>query len=104
MQNPYLPNLWFRTNFYLEDAFDGTRHIKVMEIVPAHNEKWTFTLLSAFLNEHPNFRKADRRAYEQETKNGTLQQRFIFQNRNWIYENSFENKSGKENILHLYRI
>ena len=39
-----------------------------MEIVPAHNEKWTFTLLSTLLNEYTNehFRKADRRAYEQE--------------------------------------
>ena len=82
MQNPYLPNLWFRTGFYLDDAFDGTRHFKVMEIVPAHSEKWTFTLLSAFLNEHHNFRKANRRAYEQETNAGTLLQKFIFQNKN----------------------
>ena len=37
-----------------------------MDIVPAHNKKWTFSLLSAFLNEHTNFRKADKRAYEQE--------------------------------------
>ena len=80
MQNPYLPSLWFRTNFFLADAFDGPRNLKVMEIVPAHHDKWTFTLLSAFLNEHASFKKAERRAFEQTTQDGTINQKFIFQN------------------------
>ena len=79
MQNPYVPYLCFRTEFFLDDAFDGQRNVKMMSVFPSNNQSWNFTLLSCFLNEHGNFRKAERRAYQETTKDGTLQQKFTFQ-------------------------
>ena len=37
--NEYLPDLWFRIKIILEDALDGKRALKVMDIVPQNNQK-----------------------------------------------------------------
>ena len=84
MQNPYLPSLCFRTGFFLDDAFDGPRACRTMNIIP-QNQRWSFTLLSCFLNEHGNFQKAERRAYETTTEAGTLIQKFTFQHSTETY-------------------
>ena len=67
--------LHFTSNKYLLDSWDGNRYLKTIEVFP-FNKPWNYTLLSTFLNEHGNFQKAERRAYQM--VNGTHKFTFVY--------------------------
>lgn len=48
--------LSFRTDFFLNDAFNSEHAIKYFDIFPI-NGNWSFTILICFLNQLPNFQK-----------------------------------------------
>ena len=48
--------LSFRTDFFLNDAFNSEHAIKYFDISPI-NWNWSFTILICFLNQLPNFQK-----------------------------------------------
>ena len=58
-----IDRLHFTTGKHLIDSWDSDHCLKTIEVFP-FNKPWNYTLLSAFLNEHGNFQKAARRAYQ----------------------------------------
>ena len=98
--------LHFRTDKYLQDTWYGDRSLKVVEVFPFESP-WNFTLLTCFLNEHGNFKKAERRPYQ----NTNDAQKFTFEYKEIenlkiyvkIQENTISITMSTEYIRRLWR-
>ena len=62
----------------LPDQIYGERSLKKLEIFPRATKRWTYTLLSVFLNELPDFIKPLRRAFIVKNEDRSLRGHFTF--------------------------
>ena len=79
MEQPsYAHELTFESEHILDDQIYGSRPLKKLEIYPNASRAWSFTLLSAFLNELDDFTKPSRRGCTITFNAGRADVRFSF--------------------------
>ena len=78
----YAHELSFETEHRLGDQIEGERALKKLEIYPNAGRAWTFTLLSAFLNELDDFQKPSRRGFVVSKECGLVTGRMAFTHQN----------------------
>ena len=74
----YTQEMTFESSHCMSDQIYGEKAVQKLNIYPNNNRAWTYTLLSAFLNELVNFRKPSRRGFVILNDYGKNSYKFVF--------------------------